>query len=71
MERKPLIWSSNCWPCPGLDAAPGVGTVEPVALRALAKAAIADARNLDLGLLPDDIVMGNNFHNFLSDEMID
>jgi two-component system OmpR family sensor kinase len=43
-----------------LDAAPGTGTIEPVDLRALAKtaiaelAAIADARDLDLGLLPGD-----------------
>ena len=43
-----------------LDAAPGTGTIEPVDLRALAKiviaelAAIADARNIDLGLLPGD-----------------
>ena len=43
-----------------LDAAPGAGTVEPVELRALAKtviaelAAIADARDLDLGLLPGE-----------------
>ena len=45
-----------------LDAAPGTGTIEPVDLRALAKiviaelAAIADARNLDLGLLPGETV---------------
>ena len=43
-----------------LDAAPGTGTVEPVDLHALAKiviaelAAIADARDLDLGLLPGE-----------------
>ncbi len=43
-----------------LDATPGAGTVEPVDLRALAKtviaelAAIADARDLDLGLLPGE-----------------
>ncbi len=43
-----------------LDTAPSTGTVEPVDLRALAKTviaelvAIADARNLDLGLLPGE-----------------
>jgi len=45
-----------------LDANPAAGRIEPVDLLALAKtaigeqAAIADARNLDLGLLPSDSV---------------